>query len=98
LLAIALMAATRGFGRVVALGSVALAASVILLLVIALGRWSLDVNDGDEYIRAEFISIAREIGWLPVRNSAILVAAAALVTGIGALAARLTDAQANDGR
>jgi hypothetical protein len=92
LLAIALIAATRGFGRVVALGSVALVASVMLLIIAAFGWWSLDTSGGDEYVRTEFVGIAQEVAWLPVRNFAILAAAAALVTGIGALAARLTDA------
>jgi hypothetical protein len=91
LLAVALAAATRGFGRVVAIGSVALAAAVTLFLVALLGWVSLETSGGSEYVRVEFTDIFREVAWLPLRNSAILVAVAAFVTSMGVIAARVTD-------
>ena len=91
LLAVALAAATRGFGRVVAIGAVALAAAVTLFLVALLGWVSLETSGGSEYVRVEFTDIFREVAWLPLRNSAILVAVAAFVTAMGAIAARVTD-------
>jgi hypothetical protein len=93
-LAIALAAATRGFGRVVATGSVALAAAVTLFLFALLGWTGLEADASSEYVRVQFIDIAREIAWLPLRNGAILVAVAAVVTAMGAIAARVTDRRA----
>jgi hypothetical protein len=91
LLAVALAAATRGFGRVVAIGAVALASAMTLFLIALLGWVSLETGGGSEYVRVEFTDISREVAWLPLRNSAILVTVAAFVTAMGAIAARVTD-------
>lgn len=92
-LAVLLALATRGFGRVVALGIVALASSAVLLVVALLVRLSAVTDDGDEYVRSEFIDIAHEVTWLPIRNGAILVVVAAVVAVLGAVAARVTDSK-----
>jgi hypothetical protein len=76
----------------VALGVVALASSATMLLLALLVRLSAVTDDGDEYVRSEFIDIAHEVTWLPIRNGAILVVVAAVVTVLGAIGARTTDA------
>jgi hypothetical protein len=87
-----LAATTRGLGRVVAPGFVALATSVVLLLFALLARLGTDTDGGDEYVKAEFLDMAREIMWLPIRNGAILVAVSALVTVMAVAGARIMDA------
>jgi hypothetical protein len=92
-LALLLGLATRGFGRVVALGLVALASSATLLLLALLVRLSAVTDDGDEYVRSEFIDIAHEVTWLPIRNGVILVVVAAIVTALGVIGARVADSR-----
>ena len=96
-LATLLVAATRGFGRIVALGGVALASSLALLLIALIVRLGIESDGSDEYVRSEFLDMARELAWLPIRNGAILVTAAALMTALGALAARVTDSHWDSG-
>lgn len=91
LLAALLIAATRGFGRVVAAGAVLLASSTALLLLALLMWVSAETDDSDDYVRSEFLDIAREISWLAVRNGFILVAIASIITLTAAVAARVTD-------
>jgi hypothetical protein len=92
-LAGALAFVTRGFGRLVALASVALVSSTLLLLAALAVRLGLETAGGSEYVRAESRDMARELAWLPIRNGAILVALTAFITAIAAVAARATDAR-----
>jgi hypothetical protein len=94
LLAGVLALVTRGFGRLVALSSAALASSMALLLLALAMRLGLETAGGSEYVRTEFLDIASELAWLPIRNGAVLVAVTAVVTAIAAVAARLADARA----
>lgn len=86
-----LITATRGFGRILAPAAVALAASTTLAAAGLLARLSLETSGGDEYVRAQFLDIARELVWLPIRNGAILAGVSALVTAIAAIGARASD-------
>jgi hypothetical protein len=88
LLAAALLAVTRGFGRIVAPAAVGLASSMALLLVALIVRVGLTTSDSSEYVSAQFLDIAGEVAWLPVRNGAILVALFAFVAAIAAVTAR----------
>lgn len=91
LLAAALAAAARGFGRAVAVSAVALASSVVLLLFAILGSASLHTGAGSEYLQHQLVDLAGDLAWLPVRNAAILVVCSALITALAAVAARLSD-------
>lgn len=86
-----LVGATRNFGRVVAVGAVAFAASFALLLLALLSRFSLRADGETEYVRAQVLDIGREVVWLPVQNAAILTLAFAIVVATGIIAAKWHD-------
>jgi hypothetical protein len=92
-LAIVLAALCRGFGRAVALGIAALAASLPLLFgglaAYSYARASADA-DG-EYLRRELMLVAQDLAWLPVRNGLVVLVAAGAVLMIGAACARIAD-------
>ena len=92
-LAIALVAVCRGFGRMTAPGAATVAASLPLLLVglIAYASARSGADGESDYVRHEFMLIAEDLAWLPVRNGLafMLVGAAALIAG--AVCARLSD-------
>ena len=91
LLAALLLALTRGFGRFVALGVALFAAAVAVLLGGLAVRLALGLVDADptDVLVEEFLSIGRDLAWLPVRNALWLAAAGVAV----ALPAALINAQ-----
>jgi hypothetical protein len=91
-LAVALVAACRGFGRLVALGIVTVIASLPLLAGGAGSRaYASAASDDGEYVRAELMDIAASLSLLPLRNGAALVVLGLVVLVAGATAARLSD-------
>ncbi len=90
-LAVAFAAASRGFGRVVALGAAMIAASMPLLLGgLAAYLYARSSADADrEYLRHEFMLIAKDLAWLPVRNGLAFMVVGAVVVIAGAVAARI---------
>jgi hypothetical protein len=92
-LAIMLAALCRGFGRAVALGAVTLVASLPLLLggIAAHLYARASADGGSEYVRREFMQIAQDLAWLPVRNGLALVALGAAVMVAGSVCARIAD-------
>lgn len=94
-LAIILVVLCRRFGRAVALGAAAFVASMPLLLGgVMVHASARSAADGDgEYVRREFMVIAQDLSWLPVRNGFALMAAAAAVLIAGAVCARISDAR-----
>lgn len=82
----ALVSATRGFGRLAAVGfSVSIAAVAVLIPAIAL-RFAFDVaaNGADDYLAREFLLLGRELTWASIRDSAIFAGAGLLALAAGA--------------
>jgi hypothetical protein len=96
-LAIVVAVMSRGFGRAVALGSAVFVASMPLALGgLAAYFYARTSADGEsEYLRHEFMLIARDLAWLPVRNGLALMLVGALMLVAGAVCARLSDARCN---
>ncbi len=93
LLAGALMALTRGFGRVTAMGLVVVAASLpVLLGGIVLRLYMAAGSDArEEYPRPQLLDIGEALTWIPVRNGMAfaLLGVALLVAGVvGAMVSR----------
>lgn len=85
ILAFALVVASKGYGRVLALGlTVLIAAAPFLVLAVAL-RFALRfaADGADDMLSKEYLELAQELAWAPIRNGIIFVAgsAALLVTG-----------------
>ncbi|MEX2159725.1 MAG: hypothetical protein WEB04_10025 [Dehalococcoidia bacterium] len=85
ILAFALVVASKGYGRVLALGlTVLIAAAPFLVLAIAL-RFALRfaADGADDMLSKEYLELAQELAWAPIRNGIIFVAGsvALLVTG-----------------
>lgn len=86
-LAVGLALASRGYGRLLALGvSISLAAVPFLMLAMA-ARFTLRLAaDGlDDYLAREFLELAQELSWAPIRNGIIfsIGGAVTLLSGIG---------------
>lgn len=93
LLALTLAALCRGFGRLVAVGAVTVAASLPLLLIGLLARWSSSTDGDTEYIEREMLAIGESLAWLPIRNGLAFVAFGAILLIAGVAAARISDAR-----
>jgi hypothetical protein len=90
-LAIMLVTLSRGFGRAVALGSAVAVASLPLLLSGLLAYVSARSDSSSEYLRHEFMLIARDLAWLPLRNGIALLLVGAIALVLGAVCARIAD-------
>jgi hypothetical protein len=86
ILAIALAALCRGFGRLASVGAVVVAASTPTLLAGLGARLYIRAISGSEndYVRQEFLAIGRGLAWIPIRNGIAfsVLGAAFLVIGI----------------
>lgn len=86
-LAAGLLLLTRGFGRLASLGAAITAAAVPFLTLGLALRFVLRLtSEGDnEYVAGEFLEIAQEVAWIPIRNSIPLtgMGVAFLVVGVG---------------
>lgn len=94
-LALALGLVSRGYGRVVALGlSALLAAAPFLILAVAV-RFTLRLaaDSADDYLVREFVELAQELMWAPIRNGMILTVGAGLTLVAGSLLAVWSDAR-----
>lgn len=86
LLTAALVSATRGFGRLAAVGfSVSIAAVAVLIPAIAV-RFAFDLaaDRADDYLAHEFLLLGRELTWASIRDSAIFAGAGLLALAAGA--------------
>ncbi len=70
LLALALAAACRGFGRLTSVGAVIVAAAIPVVAGGALARLAARTGtDGDtEYLQREFLEIGHSLAWIPIRD------------------------------
>ncbi len=94
-LALGLALATRGYGRLLAIGlSVFLVATPFLALAIGV-RFALGVaaDSVDDYLSQEFFQLGQELAWAPVRNGIIFSAGATVLLGAGSVLARWSEAR-----
>jgi hypothetical protein len=94
-LAAGLAATTRGYGRLFALGlSVLLGALPFLILAVAV-RFALRVaaDGADDYFVSEYLRLAQELTWAPIRNGLIFSVGAGVVLVAGLALARRSDAR-----
>ena len=95
ILALGLGLATRGYGRLLAIGlSTLFMAAPFLALAIGV-RFALGVaaDGAGDYLSQEFLQLGHELAWAPVRNGMIFSAGAAALLGTGSLLARWSDAR-----
>lgn len=93
LLAVTLAMLCRGFGRLTGVGAVALAASVPVLLAGG-AVWSyarVQSGAGSEYTQQEFLRIAQELSWIPLRDGIAMAALGAVFVFVGAVCASWAD-------
>jgi len=94
-LALGLVLATRGYGRLLAVGlSVLFAATPVLITAVAV-RFALRLAaDGvDDYLAQQFFELAQELAWAPIRNGVIFCAGGATLLAAGAVLSRWSDSQ-----
>jgi hypothetical protein len=89
----ALALSTRGAGRLTALGVSLLFASVPFLILAVALRFVLRVaaDGADEYLAHEFLQLAQEQTWAPIRDGIIFSAASAALLAAGPIVARWSD-------
>ena len=92
-LALGLAVATRGYGRLVALGlSVLLAATPFLITAVAVRFiFRLSADGVDEYLAREFLRLGQELTWALIRNGLIFTVGSAVVFAAGLALARWND-------
>ncbi len=95
-LALGLMAAGRGYGRLVGVGlSALLAAAPFLILAVAVRFIFRLAADGvDDYLTREFLTLGQELTWAPIRNGIIFSVGGAVFLVVGAALARWNDIRA----
>jgi hypothetical protein len=84
-LAVALMALGRGYGRLTSLGVAVLAASLPLLLVSTVVRLVLRLAAAREsdYLTAQLYALGRDVAWLPIRNAVAFACLGAIFAMMG---------------
>ena len=93
LLALSLALTTRGHGRLVSLGLAVVAAAVPFLVLAVAVRFALRLAaDGlDDYLAREFLTLAQEMTWAPIRNGLIFAVGGGVVLLAGTALARWSD-------
>lgn len=92
-LAAGLVLTARGYGRVLAVGlAIVLAAAPFAVLAVAL-RFALRLAaEGlDEYLATEFLKLAQELTWAPIRNGLIFTVGGAVIAAVGVVLANWSD-------
>ncbi len=94
-LALGLMLASRGYGRLLGLGlSVFLAAVPFLIVAVAVRfAFRLAADGLDDYLAREFLKLGQELTWAPIRNGIIFSVGGAVVLVVGTALARWSDSQ-----
>jgi hypothetical protein len=90
ILALALVITAKGYGRILALGlAVFIAAAPFLILAIAL-RFGLGAaaDGADDVLSKEYLELAQEFTWAPIRNGIVFVAGGAAILLTGAVLSR----------
>ena len=84
-LGVTLATLCRGFGRLASVGAVALTASAPMLLAGAGARLYMRIASGseNEFVQHEFLSIARGLAWIPIRNGIAFSVLGAVFLAVG---------------
>ena len=92
-LALGLLLATRGYGKMLALGlSILLAATPVLITAVGV-RFALRLAaDGvDDYLAEQIFELSQELAWAPIRNGIIFCAGGGILLAAGAVLSRWSD-------
>lgn len=94
-LALGLVFATRGYGRMMALGlSVLLATTPVLITAVAMRFAFRLVADGvDDYLAQQIFELSQELAWAPIRNGIIFWAGGGILLVTGVILSRWSDGQ-----
>ena len=92
-LALGLVLATRGYGKMLALGlSVLLAATPVLITAVAVRFVFRLAADGvDDYLAQQFFELSQELAWAPIRNGIIFCTSGGILLVAGAILSRWSD-------
>ena len=95
LLTLGLTLASRGYGRLLALGlSIFLAATPFLVLAVAVRfAFRLAADGLDDYFASEFLELGQELTWAPIRNGIIFTIGGGVMLAAGAVLARWSDSR-----
>jgi hypothetical protein len=88
----ALVLLTRGYGRLITLGSAVAAASLLFLLLAAAVRLVLGLAGWrtDDYITVQLLDLAKGEAWLPIRNGFAFSGLGLALLALGVLGSRLS--------
>lgn len=94
-LALGLVLATRGYGRMLALGlSVLLAATPVLITAVAMRfAFRLAADGVDDYLAQQFFELSQGLAWAPIRNGIIFCTGGGILLVAGAILSRWSDGQ-----
>ncbi len=92
-LALGLVLATRGYGKVLALGfSVLLAATPVLITAVAVRfAFRLAADGVDDYLAQQLFELSQELAWAPIRNGIIFCAGGGILLVAGTVLSRWSD-------
>lgn len=95
LITAALGLVSRGYGRLVALGLSALLAAAPFLIAAVAVRFALRLaaDGADDYLVREFVTLAQELTWAPIRNGMIFTMGASVTLLAGVWLALWSDAR-----
>lgn len=93
LLAAGLVASTRSYGKLLGIGLPVFLAAVPFLVTAVAVRFAFRLAaDGlDDYLVVQYLELAQEVTWAPIRNGMIVTAGSAIITTAGAVLARWSD-------
>ena len=94
-LALSLVLSSRGYGRLLALGmAVLFAAGPFLILAVAVRfAFRIAADGADDYLASEYLELAQELTWAPIRNGMIFAVGGGIAALAGFGLARWSDAQ-----
>ncbi len=95
LLTLGLALASRGYGRLLALGlSIFLAATPFLILAVAVRfAFRLAADGLDDYFASEFLELGQDLTWAPVRNGIIFTIGGGVMLVAGAVLTHWSDSR-----
>ncbi len=94
-LALGLVLATRGYGRLLAVGlSVLFAATPVLITAVAVRfAFRLAADGVDDYLARQFFELAQELAWAPIRNGIIFTTGGGILLAAGVILSRWSDSR-----
>jgi hypothetical protein len=92
-LAVALVALCRGFGRLVSVGGVVVAAAIPVVLGGIGARFYMRIvsDNGNDYMQHEFLEIGQALAWIPIRDGIAFLVLGLAFLAVGVACARWAD-------